>query len=433
MPGNTSSDSRWEPTARQSDKRRRLAQGTGLRGKPFRVGQLLRLNWAAAGPPDPPPAATREGPGSPSRDPAALGNPRVNLPARGEVQEAKWPRPARRPTPRFSGAVSWYFTRALTPVVEPEHNAPVIGKWLINVHPHGNQIGLSISIHVCRFQANEMSRRVANVMRCKVHFAVVLKPDDALRVRLLPKVVATDGNDVQIAVAVDVGRNRGAGPREKADGMMFELEIALIFQPLDAVPWTWARRQIVESIPIGEQDIHSSVLVQVDQPDTAAAIVFVGAAPNQVRFEISVAIVFEDVDFLPFLADDADDIHVAVVVDIHGNGVDHSGEALQDVRAELPVAEILHPAGLAVVIAELAHDQVETAVAVEIGGANVGDAGNVIDDRMRRKVLFAIIFQDHHRADLVVRSEKLTHASDQHIEVAIFVDIDGVHMGGGRE
>src|ERR1035441_1000520 len=146
--------------------------------------------------------------------------------------------------------------RRLTPVIEPEHNATIVGKWLINVHPHGNQVGLSIPVHVCRFQADEMSRRVADVMLREVHFAIVLKPDDTLRVRLLPKVVATDGGDIQIAIAVEVDRNGGAGPREKADGMMLELEIALLFEPLDAVPGSWAWGQVVEGIPIGEQDVH---------------------------------------------------------------------------------------------------------------------------------------------------------------------------------
>ena len=113
--------------------------------------------------------------------------------------------------------------------------------------------------------------------------------------------------------------------------------------------------------------------------------------------------------------------------------MDHAGEALQDVRAELPVAEVLHPAGLAVVIAELAHDQVQAAVAVEIGGANVGDPGNVIDDRMRREVLLAVVLQDHDRADLVIAGEKLAHAGDQHVQIAILVDIDGAHVRGGRE
>ena len=106
----------------------------------------------------------------------------------------------------------------LPPLIEPEHHAPVVGERLINIHPHGNQVGFSVSVHVRRFQTDEMSRRVADVMLREVHFAVVLEPDDALRIGLLPEVVATDGGDIQVAVAVEVGGNGGAGPREKPDG-----------------------------------------------------------------------------------------------------------------------------------------------------------------------------------------------------------------------
>src|ERR1035441_423482 len=84
------------------------------------------------------------------------------------------------------------FGGGLTPVSQPEYDASVVGEWLINVHPYGNEVGFPVSVHICRFQADEMSRGVADVMLGKHHFAVVLKPDDALRVRPLPEVVATD-------------------------------------------------------------------------------------------------------------------------------------------------------------------------------------------------------------------------------------------------
>ena len=100
-------------------------------------------------------------------------------------------------------------------------------------------------------------------MLCKVHFAIVFEPDDALRVRPLPEVIATDGRDIQMAIAVEVGRHRGAGPREKADGVMFKFEIAFILEPLDAVPGTRAWRQVIKSVPIRVEDVHQSVLVQV--------------------------------------------------------------------------------------------------------------------------------------------------------------------------
>src|ERR1035437_6589129 len=188
------------------------------------------------------------------------------------------------------------FLGGLTPMIKPEDDASVVGEWLINVHPYGNEVGFPVPVHICRFQADEMSRGVADVMLGKIHFAVVLEPDDALRVRSLPEVVATDRRNIQIAVTVEVGRHRGAGPREIADGVMVKFEVAPIFEPLDAVPRPRARGQVIEGIPVGVQDVHQAVPIEVYQPDTAAAVVFVGAAPNQLRLEVSMSIVLKNVD-----------------------------------------------------------------------------------------------------------------------------------------
>lgn len=141
-------------------------------------------------------------------------------------------------------------------MVRPEYDPPVIVEWLINVHAHGNQVGLSVSIHVRRFETDEMSRRVADVMLCEVHFAVVLVPDYTLRFRLFPEVIATDGGNIQIAIAVKIGCDRGAGTRQKTDGVMLEFEITLVFEPLDAVPRTWAWRQVVKGVSIRVEDVH---------------------------------------------------------------------------------------------------------------------------------------------------------------------------------
>src|SRR5664280_377611 len=90
---------------------------------------------------------------------------------RQETGDAKQFQPAEHPAE---------FARSLPPVIQPEHDSSVIGKWLIDVHPHGNQVGLSVPIHVRRFQADEMGRRMADVMLREIHFAVVFEPDDAL-------------------------------------------------------------------------------------------------------------------------------------------------------------------------------------------------------------------------------------------------------------
>src|ERR1039458_7122582 len=82
------------------------------------------------------------------------------------------------------------FLGGLTPVIQPEYDASVVGEWLIDGRPYGTEGEFPVPVNVCRFQADEMSRGVADVMLRKVHFAVILKPDHALRIRLLPEVVA---------------------------------------------------------------------------------------------------------------------------------------------------------------------------------------------------------------------------------------------------
>ena len=57
----------------------------------------------------------------------------------------------------------------------------------------------------------------------------------------------------------------------------------------------------------------------------------------------------------------------------------------------------------------------------------------MIDDGVRSEVLPAVVLQDHNRPDFVIAGEKLTHASHQHVQVTILIDINGAHMRGGRE
>src|SRR4051794_36085493 len=114
-------------------------------------------------------------------------------------------------------------------------------------------------------------------MRREIHLSVVFKPDDTLRIRLFPEVVATDGGDIQIAIAVEVGGYSGAGSRENSDRTVVKFEIALVFEPLDAMPRPRPGRQVIEGIAIGQQDVDASVPVQVHQSDAAAAKIFVGA------------------------------------------------------------------------------------------------------------------------------------------------------------
>ena len=80
--------------------------------------------------------------------------------------------------------------------------------------------------------------------------------------------------------------------------------------------------------------------------------------------------------------------------------VDRSRQVLQHGAREPPSAVVLHPARLALVVAELRDREIEVAVAVEIAGAHVRHARDVVDQHAIGETPAPVVLEHDHRADL---------------------------------
>ena len=89
---------------------------------------------------------------------------------------------------------------------------------------------------------------------------------------------------------------------------------------------------------------------------------------------------------------------------------------------------VLHPARLALVVAELRDRQVEVAVPVEIAGAHVRHPRHLIDQHARREGLTAVVLEHDHGADLRVVREQHAHAGNGDVQIAVAIEIHRLHV-----
>ena len=112
-----------------------------------------------------------------------------------------------------------------------------------------------------------------------------------------------------------------------------------------------------------------------------------------------------------------------VSVEVDHDGIDDARWPLNHVLLELPSAFVLEPARFPGIVPEARDSQVEVAVAVEVAGPNIRDAGDVSSHHVGRESLSAVVFEDDHRPDPAVVGIERPKARDDEIEVAVPVDV----------
>src|SRR3954468_6404553 len=88
-----------------------------------------------------------------------------------------------------------------------------------DMHAAGDEIGLAVAVEIPYRQRHQVRRRAGDVVHRELLVPIVLQPDEALRGRIVPVVVGADHDDINVAVAVDVGRLRARGAGEIRDPM----------------------------------------------------------------------------------------------------------------------------------------------------------------------------------------------------------------------
>ena len=76
------------------------------------------------------------------------------------------------------------------------------------MHAAGDQVWCAVAVEVADGQRDEMRRRRRDPMHRELLAAVVLQPHETPGGWVVPSVVGADDHDIQVSVAVDVGRLR---------------------------------------------------------------------------------------------------------------------------------------------------------------------------------------------------------------------------------
>ena len=107
------------------------------------------------------------------------------------------------------------------------------------------------------------------------------------------------------------------------DPVVFELEIAAILQPLNAVE-RLPQIGLVQNVAVGVKDVELAVAIHVHQLDAAAAPARMRGGIERLLRELSTALVDEGDHRLVLLSDERDEIRLAVAVEIGDRHVDRA-------------------------------------------------------------------------------------------------------------
>ena len=296
------------------------------------------------------------------------------------------------------------------------------------MHAAGDQVGPAVAGEVANRQGEQVRRRAREIVQRERHVAVVLEPHEALRRRVRPAVVGAHDHNVEVSVAVEIGRLRARRAGDVADPVIGERHPAGVLEPLQAVPTASGGGGVVEGVAVAVDHVGIAVAVEVGQRDPARAEVLVAGAEDSYGREVACAVVHVHVDLFPLLAHERDDVEVAVAVDVGNLRVDRARQLLQQVTFEAPPAEVLEPARLALVVAKQGDRQVEVAVAVEIARPDVGNAGHLVGHHVRREALAAVVLEQDDGAYPRVVREQHAKAGNGHVEVAVKVEVHDLHV-----
>src|SRR2546430_17160666 len=97
---------------------------------------------------------------------------------------------------------------------------------------------------------------------------------------------------------------------------------------------------------------------------------------------------------------------------------------------KVPIASVFHPPYFAFGITELANNEIEPSVLVQIGRGHVRYTRNVFEQYPICEVVRAVVFQHDHRTKLSVTRRNYAHGGDKHVEMSIAIHVRYFDMCG---
>src|SRR5581483_7737943 len=111
-------------------------------------------------------------------------------------------------------------------MVQPGSDPPEVVVRPADVHPARHDVRGAVAVEVADGERDEMRRAARDAVLGELHPPVVLEPDEAGRLRVVPVVVGAGDHDVEVAVAVEVNGLRPGGARQLGDPVEREVEAA---------------------------------------------------------------------------------------------------------------------------------------------------------------------------------------------------------------
>ena len=246
-----------------------------------------------------------------------------------------------------------------------------------------HQVEQTIVIKVDRFEGGMVGPPVLQCLPGKLPGSGLLEPDHRIKRESLLSPCQASGQqgtcgNVEVAIIVEVSRNRAVNSGQIGQVMLAEGKLPLVFQPEHTVKWLEV--EAVKRVAVCAQHVKIPIPIEIHQLDSAGTPGWFVSREDAFTAKLPGPIIQKSLDNLVLLADEGDEIEVAVTIPIGRGDMNGSVPGIDLFQfkprfaATPQVAQQQNSPGF--LPTKFSHDQVKVAIAVEVTRFDVGDPSN---------------------------------------------------------
>ena len=191
--------------------------------------------------------------------------------------------------------------------------------------------------------------------------------------------------------------------------------------------------RILQIVALGKKQVEFPILVQIAHHQPGAPNIVIRRSVNSSRFELALAEILEQPQFLFVLRNDRRYVQIPVAVQVAHRHMDYAGTVEQLVIQEMPSAVLLsavfQPQHLAARVAKNRHHQINIAVAVQVTRFHISHTTHIIQQHMLRKVV-PFVLKQHYPANEFVPRKDAAQDGDNDVEIAVVVQVHDCCVSG---
>ena len=100
---------------------------------------------------------------------------------------------------------------------------------------------------------------------------------------------------------------------------------------------------------------------------------------------------------------------------------------------EFPVTQVFNPACFAIVITKLGNGQIHVTIAVQIARPDIRNPRDLVNHHVFGEMAMSVVFKNNDRTDFVVVGKQHSQNGNYKVQIAIFIEIDGLNMCRGNQ